>query len=116
MAPGIVTVQVYQNEIDAGLARSILESNGIPAFLVGASLANVYGGIGVLGRINLLVPEERLNDALAILEHSHSDEAEGDVDDQGSRMPGDESDESGESGDTDESDDTGEDKEKGQGA
>jgi hypothetical protein len=77
MAPGFVTVKTYQNEINAGLDRGILESNGIPAFLVGAPMSNVYGGVGILSQINLLVPQELLDDARNLLDpaRAESDQA-----------------------------------------
>jgi Putative prokaryotic signal transducing protein len=57
------TIKTYATSVEADLARIALEVAGIPAYVVGISLGMEGGGAGV----QLLVPDERVKAALAVL-------------------------------------------------
>lgn len=58
------TVKTYPTSVEADLARIALGAAGIPAFVVGISLGMEGGGAGV----QLLVPDDRVEAALTVLE------------------------------------------------
>ena len=57
------TIKTYPTNVDADLARIALEAAGIPSVVVGISLGMEGGGAGV----QLLVPEDRVEEALILL-------------------------------------------------
>lgn len=57
------TIKTYPTNVEADLARIALDAAGIPSVVVGISLGMEGGGAGV----QLLVPEERVKEALALL-------------------------------------------------
>jgi len=57
------TIKTYATDVDADLARLALNAAGIPAVVVGISLGMEGGGAGV----QLLVPEDRAEEALTLL-------------------------------------------------
>lgn len=58
------TIRRYPTTLDADLARIALEAADIPAVVVGISVGMEGGGAGV----QLLVPEDRVEAALKVLE------------------------------------------------
>jgi hypothetical protein len=60
------TVKTYPTSLEADLARIALEAEGIAAVVVGVSV----GMEGGFGGVRLLVPEERADEALALLADS----------------------------------------------
>lgn len=58
------TVRTYSMQFEADLARIALEGAGIPAVVVGVDLG-MRGGVG---GVQLLVPEDRIEAALEVLE------------------------------------------------
>lgn len=57
------TIKTYPTDIDADLARIRLQAAGIPSVVVGITLGMEGGGAGV----QLLVPEDQVEEALALL-------------------------------------------------
>jgi hypothetical protein len=57
------TIKTYPTSVEADLARIALEAAGIPSVVVGISLGMEGGGAGV----QLLVPDDRVEAALAVL-------------------------------------------------
>ena len=60
------TIKTYATDVDADLARLALSAAGIPAVVVGISLGMEGGGAGV----QLLVPEDRVEEALTLLRNA----------------------------------------------
>ena len=64
-----VTVYVANGQLDAEMVRGFLESAGIPAIISQESVGKVFGlASGPLGEVNVLVPEEKTNEARELLE------------------------------------------------
>jgi Putative prokaryotic signal transducing protein len=57
-------VKSYSTSVDAEVARIALDAAGVPAVVVGIDAAMEGGTAGV----QLLVPDERLDEALKVLE------------------------------------------------
>ena len=57
------TIKTFPTSVEADLARIALDAAGIPAFVVGISLGMEGGGAGV----RLLVPDDRVEEALTVL-------------------------------------------------
>jgi hypothetical protein len=95
-----VTVYVANGQLDADMMLGFLEASGIPAMISQESIGRVYGlAAGPLGEVNVLVPEDRSEEALALLESMERGDL---VDDQG----GEDSSTDIEDEDEDETDDT----------
>jgi hypothetical protein len=68
MSDNFVTVARYTSSIEAETARSVLEGDGIRAFVVGAGAADAFGGVvGLAGSIHLRVHEGDVEQANRIL-------------------------------------------------
>lgn len=63
----MVTIRTYFNVAEAGYAHSLLESQGVRAFLQGEN-AFTLESVGAIGGIRLQVPEEQAAEARRILE------------------------------------------------
>jgi len=59
-------IKSYSTRVDADLAKIALEASGVPAIVVGVGAAMEGGAAGV----QLLVPDEWVDVALKVLEHS----------------------------------------------
>jgi hypothetical protein len=59
-------VKTYSTRLDADIAKAALDAAGVPAVVVGVGLT-MSGGAG---GVQLLVPDEQVEAALAILESS----------------------------------------------
>jgi putative signal transducing protein len=59
-------IKTYSTRVDADLAKITLDASGVPSVVVGVGLA-MEGGAG---GVQLLVPEEYVDAALKVLEHS----------------------------------------------
>ena len=63
-----VTVYVANGQLDAEMVRGFLEASGIPAMISQESVGKVFGlASGPLGEVNVLVPEEKTDEALELL-------------------------------------------------
>jgi hypothetical protein len=56
-------VKTYPTPVEADLARIALDAAGVPAVVVGVSVG-MHGG---MGGVQLLVPDDRVDEALLIL-------------------------------------------------
>jgi len=64
-----VTVYVANGQLDAEMVRGFLESAGIPAMISQESVGKVFGmASGPLGEVNVLVPEDKSEEALQLLD------------------------------------------------
>ena len=57
-------IRRYSLQLEADLARIALDGAGIPAVVVGVDV-----GFSGMGGVQLLVPEDRIEAALEVLEH-----------------------------------------------
>jgi hypothetical protein len=57
------TIKTYSTRVDGDLARIALEAAGIPAVVLGVGV----GMEGGLGGVQLLVPDDRVDEALTVL-------------------------------------------------
>lgn len=64
-------------EIQAEILRGLLEAQGIKVWISQEGAGRVYGlGVGRLGRVQILVPEEDLEKSTALLEEYYAGELE----------------------------------------
>lgn len=71
-----VLLRSYGNDLDAELARAVLETNGIMAVVRRADAAGILRAVQPA---DLLVPESEADDALALLEESDEPDESGDA-------------------------------------
>ena len=77
MSEKLVTVKTFDSYIEANIAKGLLESSGIPAFVAGENAANIYG-VPSIAAASLQVPEDRVDEATELLEAAeHGVEGEG---------------------------------------
>ncbi len=69
MNGGMITLRSYANPIEAGMAKSMLETNDIPCTLADEN-ANAYGGAPLAMPVRLLVSEDQVDEARRILENA----------------------------------------------
>jgi hypothetical protein len=63
-----VTVYIANGQLDAEMVQGFLETAGIPAMISQESIGRVFGMTsGPLGEVNVLVPEEKTDEALELL-------------------------------------------------
>jgi hypothetical protein len=58
MEDGIVVLRTYGNEVEAGLAASVLEANGIPAQVRADTAGGAYPSMALIFPVRLLVRVE----------------------------------------------------------
>lgn len=69
--PGLATVRVVQGLLRAQVIKAKLESAGIPALLDYESIGPILGiTTDGLGEVRILVPSERADEALALIEET----------------------------------------------
>jgi hypothetical protein len=68
----LVTVARFSGYMEAELARQLLESEGIVAFVMGQNVASGYGGVPAALDVELQTPESQAEQALQILAASAS--------------------------------------------
>jgi|WetSurMetagenome_2_1015567.scaffolds.fasta_scaffold238097_2 hypothetical protein len=90
-----VTVYVANGQLDAEMIRGFLEASGIPAMISQESVGKVFGmAAGPLGEVNVLVPEDRTDEAMQLLDSMERGELIDDQDDQNSSADEEDKDES----------------------
>ncbi len=74
--PTLVVIRTYQRGIDADLAKSVLETAGIPSMIRGDTGRRYYYGYGLALHtgIELLVRADDVEDAVQILDIDASDQ------------------------------------------
>lgn len=63
----LVTVARFDDYMTADLARQLLQDEGIPAFVMGQNVGNVYSGVPAAVAIELQTAESQAEQARAIL-------------------------------------------------
>ena len=85
-----VSVYIANGQLDAEMVQRFLEAAGIPAMISQESVGRVLGiTAGPLGEVNVLVPEEKTDEALELLAsmergdlvNNHGDEDSSEVQD-----------------------------------
>jgi hypothetical protein len=61
----MIEVGRFSTQVEADLARLLLESHGIPVFMLDSQMSNFFGGAII--PVRLLVDEDDARDAVAIL-------------------------------------------------
>jgi hypothetical protein len=61
----MIEVGRFSTQVEADLARLLLQSHGIPAFMLDSQMSNFFGGAII--PVRLLVDEDDARDAVAIL-------------------------------------------------
>jgi len=74
MKEKLVTVARYSDNIEADLARQMLEDAGIKAFVMGQNVGNVYSGVPAVIDIQLQTLESQAEEAKEILEAARQQE------------------------------------------
>ena len=69
MSDRLITIAVFENSLEAEIARGKLEDSGIRSVIVGQDAANLYG-LPAVGFIELQVFEEDADKAFEILKTS----------------------------------------------
>lgn len=72
-APELVAIRTYPTEMEAELARGLLEAEGITVFPVRSNAGGWYAGIDAFG-VTLLVPEDQAVEARDVLGIDEDDE------------------------------------------
>ena len=73
----IVMVQTAEGQIEANIFKSLLDAAGILNFLSQEGAGRAYGlGVGQLGRVEILVPEDRAAEARELLDQYYRGELE----------------------------------------
>lgn len=73
----VEVVEIFSNEFDANLAKSVLESDGLEAHLLADDLGGVYPMLQVTRGIRLVVPADELARARELLARGTEDDSEG---------------------------------------
>ncbi len=72
----LVTVARFNDYMEAEIAKQLLESEGITAFVMGENVASIYGGVPAAIDVRLQTPESQVARAMEILESAISQEVE----------------------------------------
>jgi hypothetical protein len=74
----VVVVDEVAGELQAEIIRGLLEAQGIPTWLSQEGVGRVYGlGVGVLGRVQILVPSPYSEQARQVLDDYMAGKFEG---------------------------------------
>jgi len=74
----LVKVYTAAGELDEEMVKGFLEAQGIKVMLVQESIGRTYGlTIGMLGEVQLLVPNEQAEEAKKLLEEMEDGDFEG---------------------------------------
>ena len=72
-----VSVLTVQGELQAEVVRGLLEAQGIPVNLSQEGVARAYGlGVGPLSEVDVMVPDNFVNDAQKVIERYQAGEFE----------------------------------------
>lgn len=70
----LVTVKVYNTEVEAELVKLYLEANGVEGFVFGKILANTYNVFNMTsGGVQLKVAEDKVEKATQLLEQYYKE-------------------------------------------
>lgn len=71
MSVRFVCAAEYDTEVDAAIAAGMLENNGIEARVEGSLMTTIYAAGATWAPVRLLVPSDRLTDAIALLRNHY---------------------------------------------
>ncbi len=69
MANDFVTAAEFSNEQEASIAAGMLKNNGVDAVVDGSYISTLYGAGSTWAPVRLLVPSDKLADAIALLKN-----------------------------------------------
>ena len=76
MSDKLIAIAVFTNEVEAEVARSLLDSRGIPAAVMSDDAGGMIPSLQQTTGVRLMVSEEDADNARDILEEEYGDEDE----------------------------------------
>lgn len=67
-SPGLICIKVFKSQLEAGLARGLLETNGIESVVSTDSAGGMRPDLELIRGVRLLVRRENAQEALDVLE------------------------------------------------
>lgn len=93
MTQSFAVVYTAAGRIEADIVKGMLEAAGIPVELSQESAGTVYGlTVGAMGLVEILVPEQRADEAKALIEAMRRGELEEEFPDPNGQIPDEEQD------------------------
>ena len=93
MTQSLAVVYTAAGRIEADIVKGMLEAAGIPVELSQESAGTVYGfTVGTMGLVEILVPEQRADEAKALIEAMQRGELEEEFSDPNGQIPDEEQD------------------------
>ena len=93
MTQSFAVVYTAAGRIEADIVKGMLEAAGIPVELSQESAGTVYGlTVGAMGLVEILVPEQRADEAKALIEAMQRGELEEEFPDPNGQIPDEEQD------------------------
>ena len=88
MPHSLVTVYTVAGQIEANIIKGMLEAAGIPVMVVQEGAGRAYGlGVGLMGKADILVPEQHAEAAQKLLDQMERGELAGEADDAATPLP-----------------------------
>jgi len=101
MTQPLVVVYTAAGQMEANIVKGMLEAAGIPVKLSQESAGTVYGlTVGTMGLVEILVPEQRADEAKALIEAMRRGDLENEVPNPNGQTPDEEQDGSDETYDS----------------
>jgi len=93
MTQPLVVVYTAAGQMEANIVKGMLEAAGIPVELSQESAGTVYGlTVGTMGLVEILVPEQRADEAKALIEAMQRGDLEEEIPNPNSQIPNEEQD------------------------
>jgi len=101
MTQPLVVVYTAAGQMEANIVKGMLEAAGIPVELSQESAGTVYGlTVGTMGLVEILVPEQRADEAKALIEAMRRGDLENEIPNPNGQSPDEEQDGSDETYDS----------------
>jgi hypothetical protein len=72
----VIILRTFANELEAELARTVLEANGIPALVLRNDAGGMYPSLTFVHGVRLVVHRDDAREAIAILDRVDDEELE----------------------------------------
>ena len=93
MTQPLVVVYTAAGQMEANIVKGMLEAAGIPVELSQESAGTVYGlTVGTMGLVEILVPEQRADEAKALIEAMRRGDLENEIPNPNGQSPDEEQD------------------------